>query len=277
MHGMKRFFLTPFALLAAGCVLTAQSYRPPKVNLDLLPRHTLRVHENKAWKSGEVVNYRVHYGLVNAGVASLSVHEAAADFNGRKAYHIIGEGKSIGSFDWFFKVRDRYESFIDKEGIFPHRFIRNCDEGGYKIFQDYTFDAEKRAMINHKKETYMTPDFVQDMISAYFYARTLDFSHAKPGDIFTVNSILDDEIYPLRMKFAGKEQIKVDAGTFNCLKFVPVVAKGRVFKREEDLMVWVTDDLNHVPVLAKAKILVGSVKMEMLNYKGLANPVAQVK
>ncbi|MBL7943699.1 MAG: DUF3108 domain-containing protein [Flavobacteriales bacterium] len=274
---MKTPFLTTVLMALTTISVMAQSYRPPKVNLDLLPKHSLRAHENKAWKSGEIVNYRVHYGLMNAGIASISVLDSKETFNGRPAYHIVGEGKSIGSFDWFFKVRDKYESFIDKEGIFPHRFVRNCDEGGYKIYQDYTFYPEKRAMSNHKKETYMTPDFVQDMISSYFYARTLDFSKCKPGDVFTVNSILDDEIYPLKMKYIGKEQVKVDAGTFNCLKFVPVVAKGRVFKKEEDLVVWVTDDANHLPVLAKAKILVGSIKMEMISYTGLANPISKVK
>jgi hypothetical protein len=228
---------------------------------------------NTAFRVGEKASYRIHYGLMNAGTASISVNESVKKFDGRPAYHIVGEGKSIGTFDWFFKVRDRYETYVDKEGLFPHRFIRNCDEGGYKIFQDYTFHQDKRAYTNHKGETYVTPDFVQDMISSYFYARSLDFSKLKKGDIITVTTIVDDEIYPLRMKYLGKETVKVDLGKFNCLRFAPVVQKGRVFKKEEDLSVWVTDDANHLPVLAQAKILVGSIKMELTNYAGLANPV----
>lgn len=274
---MIQKILSPVIALTLAVSAFSQSYKPPKVKLELLPKFSLRTHTNNAFKAGEAVNYRIHYGLINAGVATISVHESKEKFNGREAYYVLGEGRSIGSFDWFFKVRDKYESYIDKEGIFSHRFIRNCDEGGYKIFQDYTFDPEKRAMTNHKKETYMTPDFVQDMISAYFYGRTIDYSSAKVGDIFTVYSILDDEVYPLKMKYMGKETIKVDAGKFKCLKFVPVVATGRVFRKEEDLMVWVTDDANHLPILAKAKIMVGSIKMEMLGYTGLANPIAIVQ
>ncbi|MDZ4823513.1 MAG: DUF3108 domain-containing protein [Flavobacteriales bacterium] len=274
---MKQIIFVLALLLAIMASAFSQSYKPPKVKLELLPKLSLRTHVNSAFKVGEVVNYRLHYGLINAGVATLSVQDGKEKIKGRDVFHVVGEGRSIGSFDWFFKVRDKYESYIDKEGIFSHRFIRNCDEGGYKIFQDYTFDAERRGMTNHKKESYMTPDFVQDMISSYFYARTLDFSKAKAGDIFTIYSILDDEVYPLKMKYKGKETIKVDAGKFNCLKFVPVMSTGRVFKKEEDLMVWVTDDANHLPILAKAKIAVGSVKMEMVSYTGLANPINKIE
>jgi hypothetical protein len=270
MKKISLLFAMIAAMVSGGY---AQATKPAKVKLETLTGHELRTVPNNAFRVGEKASYRIHYGLMNAGTASISVNESVKKFDGRPAYYIVGEGKSIGTFDWFFKVRDRYETYMDKEGLFPHRFIRNCDEGGYKIFQDYTFHQDKRAYTNHKGEAYVTPDFVQDMISSYFYARSLDFSKLKKGDIITVTTIIDDEIYPLRMKYLGKETVKVDLGKFNCLRFAPVVQKGRVFKKEEDLSVWVTDDANHLPVLAQAKILVGSIKMELTNYAGLANPV----
>ena len=270
---MKAFSITLLLLAVLASGVMAQANKPAKVKLETLIPRELRKIPNGAFRVGEKASYRIHYGLVNAGTASICVNESVRKFNGRSAYHIVGEGRSVGSFDWFFKVRDRYESFVDKEGLFPHRFIRNCDEGGYKIFQDYTFHQDKRAYTNHKGESYVSPDFVQDMISSYFYARTLDYSKLKKGDIITVTTIVDDEIFPLKMKYLGKETVKVDLGSFNCLRFAPVVQKGRVFKKEEDLSVWVTDDANHLPVLARAKILVGSVKMELTNYAGMANPV----
>lgn len=273
---MKTTFFAIAFVLTCSFGVQAQSYKPPKVKLENLPHLSLRQVSNTAFKSGEKISYRLHYGIMNAGVATLKVEESKTDFSNRKAFHLIGEGRSIGSFDWFFKVRDKYESYMDKEGMFPYRFVRNCDEGGYKIFQDYTFHPDKRAMVNHKKETFLTPDFVQDMLSAFYYARTLDFSKLKPGDVITVTTIVDDEVWPLKMKFLGRGNAKVDAGEFRCLKFAPVVQKGRVFKHEEDLTMWITDDKNHIPILAKAKILVGSIKMEMIEYSGLANPVAIV-
>jgi hypothetical protein len=257
--------------LASGAF--AQAAKPAKINIDELPKGNLRTVPNQAFRVGEKVSYKIYYGIIDAGVASISVNATNQKFNGRESYHIVGEGKSVGTFDWFFKVRDRYETYMDKEGLFPHRFIRNCDEGGYKIFQDYTFYQDQRAYKNHRNETFVTPEFVQDMMSSYFYARTLDYSSLKKGDIITVMTLVDDEIYPLRMKYLGKETIKIDMGKFNCLRFAPVVQKGRVFKKEEDLSVWITDDANHIPVLARAKILVGSIKMELTGYAGLANPV----
>ena len=128
---------------------------------------------------------------------------------------------------------------------------------------------------NMKGEGYQSPDFVQDMLSSYYYARTLDYSYAQIGDVFTITALVDDEIYPIKMKYTGKETITIDAGTFRCMKFVPVLQKGRVFKQEQDLTVWITDDLNHIPVLAEAEILVGSIKMELKEYSGVRNVMAR--
>lgn len=271
---MKKIILSTALAILTIQGLMAQATKPPRVKVENLPDMGYRTVANNAFKVGEWVKYRIHYGMIDAGEATLLVEESKYKFGGREAYHIVGEGKSLGSFDWFFKVRDRYETYIDKQGLFPHRFIRNCDEGGYKINQDYTFYPERRAYKDGKGDGYMTPDFVQDMLSGYYYARTVDYSNAKVGDIFTIMTIVDDEIYPLKMKYMGKEQVTVDAGKFNCLRFAPVVQKGRVFKKEEDLSVWITDDANHLPVLAKAKILVGSIKMELYQYNGIANNLA---
>lgn len=274
---MKHLILILALLSGTFHQVHAQATKPAKVKLDHLPSGSLRSLPNNAFKVGEKVTYRIHYGMINAGTATITVNESKYTFDGREAYHIVGEGASAGTFDWFFRVRDRYETYMDKEGLFPHRFVRNCDEGGYKIFQDYTFYPEKRAYKNQKGDAYLTPDFIQDMLSSYFYARTLDYSKMKKGDIITVMTIVDDEIFPLKMKYIGKESIKIDAGTFNCIRFAPVVQKGRVFKKEEDLSVWITDDANHIPVLARAKILVGSIKMELTGYSGLANAPNLVK
>lgn len=265
-----------FIALCTAVAASAQPTKPAKVKLETLPSAPLRTKNNNAFKAGEVVTYRIHYGMINAGEAKISVHESPYKFGDREAFHVVGEGWSLGSFDWFFRVRDRFETYIDKSGLFPYRFIRNCDEGGYKINQDYTFFPDKRAYKDMKGEAYLTPEFVQDMISSYFYTRTLDFDAMKPGDIITVMTLVDDEIYPMKMKYIGKDKIKVDVGTFRCLKFAPVVQKGRIFKKEEDLSVWITDDGNHIPILARAKILVGSIKMELKTYAGLSHQISQV-
>jgi Protein of unknown function (DUF3108) len=272
---MKKTFLI-LAIISYFHFDALSQTKPTKAIVENLPSLGYRTQQNNAFRAGESVEYIIHYGMINAGSAVLSVEESQYKFGNREAYHIVGTGKSLGSFDWFFKVRDHYETYVDKQGIFPYRFIRNCDEGGYKINQDYTFHPDRRGYKDIKGEGYITPDFVQDMLSSYYYARTIDYSNAKVGDVFTINTLVDDEFYPLKMKYIGKENIKIDVGTYSCMKFAPVVQKGRVFKKEEDLTVWITADENHLPVLAKAKILVGSIKMEMKSYSGLMHPIAQV-
>jgi hypothetical protein len=115
------------------------------------------------------------------------------------------------------------------------------------------------------------------MLSAFYHARNLDLSGAKPGETYTINCFMDKEVWPLKIKFIGRETIKTSLGTFKCLKFRPIVQKGRVFKHEEDLNVWITDDKNHIPIQGQANILVGSVKMDLISYSGLANPVSKVE
>jgi hypothetical protein len=271
---MKTSIFLSAALIGA---LTLQAQvKPTKTNIDHLPDHGFRNSPNYAFMVGEQLTYRIHYGFVDAGTATLKVEDSPYTFAGRDAYKVVGTGRSVGSIDWFFKVRDHYETHIDKAGMFPYRFLRNCDEGGYRIQQDYTFFPERRGFKNIKGDGYKSPEFVQDMLSSYYYARTLDYSYARVGDVYTITALVDDEIVPLKMKFIGRETITIDAGTFRCLKFVPVVQKGRVFKEEQDLTVWITDDLNHIPVLAQAEILVGSIKMELQEFKGVRNELAKL-
>lgn len=230
------------------------------------------------FRRGEVLEYRIHYGLITAGTAKLEISEKTQNFNNREVIHAIGTGKSNSFFDFFFKVRDRYESIFDKNTMEPLKFTRRVDEGGYKIEQDYVFNADQDIVDNGAGKKYKLPyQNVQDMVSAFYYVRAFDFSTAKVGDIFDIPCFMDNEVWHMKMKFMGTDTVEVDKGTFSCYKFVPVVQTGRIFKEEEDLMVWVTNDKNHIPVLAEAQILVGSIRMDLMDYEGLAHPLALVK
>jgi hypothetical protein len=273
---MKKTAVLLLAVLL-GPIGWAQGTKPQKAKIDTLPDHALRTVTNRAFGVGEKLTYRVHYGFVDAGEAVLEVKSTKAKFGGRDAYHIVGTGRSLGAFDWVFKVRDRYETYIDKQGIFPYRFIRDVNEGGYEIFQDYQFYPSKRALRTHEKEEFITPSFVQDLLSGFYFARTLDMSKVKVGDQFEITTFIDGEIYPLRIKYTGKETIKLRNGKYRCMKFVPVIQKGRIWKSEEDLTVWITDDANKIPILVKSEILVGSIKMQMVEYSGLRNPIARLE
>ena len=238
----------------------------------LVAQTTYTKVSNQAFKRGEKLNYRVHYGFIDAVTASIEITEEQKKFGDRNTFHVIGTGKSRGTFDFFFKVRDRYESYIDEEALIPWYFGRRVNEGGYKIIQDYVFNHAARKVTDHGN-TYTIAENTQDMISGFFLARTMNLGEAKVGQIFTVPTIVDGAMYNLQIKFKGKETIKTSLGKIQCLKFVPVVQKGRIFKHEEDLVVWLSDDKNHIPVRAKAEILFGSIKVDLVSYSGLMNPM----
>ncbi len=268
---------TLFAL--AGAVMLsfgfAQSTPRPADKPKPGATYPLRNVAHSAFKPGEKLTYVLHYGFVNAGEAVLELQESDRMIEGRKILHAVGIGRSIGAFKTFYKVDDRYESYFDRDGVFPWVFIRRVDEGGYTFEQDYLYMQHRRQVTTQKKKTHDVPAFAQDMISAFYFARTLDLSKAKEGDEFTIDCFMDDEYWPLRMKYMGKETIKLRNGKYRCLKFQPIVQEGRVFKSNDDLNVWITDDGNRIPVLVQAKILVGSIKMQLTDYEGLANPIAR--
>ena len=267
--------LAVVALFSAGNKIDKTSEIAQSIG-SYLNTEQLPSNPNKAFKAGEVLTYRMHYGMMNAGVAVLEVKPDIIEVSGRKVYHIVGSGYTIGSTDWFFKVRDRYETYLDKDAMLPWLFVRRVDEGGYKFSQDYAFNHYTKKVDIGNNEKFDVPVGVQDMVSAFYAARNLDLSNAKPGDLFSITCFVDKEIWPLKIKFIGKETIDTDLGKYRCLKFRPIVQKGRVFKKEEDLNVWISDDDNHLPMRVKADVLIGSIKMDITGAKNLANATSKV-
>ncbi|PWH85211.1 DUF3108 domain-containing protein [Brumimicrobium oceani] len=232
--------------------------------------------QSKSFTSGEKLTYRISYGIVDAGEAILTVKETyKKGANGRPLYHVKGEGKTLGAFNWFYKVEDVYESYVDKEGVFPWLFVRDINEGGYEKEQEYVFKQDKQKVITEKGKSFKVPMGIQDMISSFYYARTLDFSSMRVGEISEFKVFMDEEIFPLKVRYVGKEDVSIRKGTFECLKFQPVVQEGRYFEDPDDVEFWVTNDANRIPVLVKAKIPVGSIRMHLVGWEGLVGDIAK--
>jgi len=253
MKALLVFLSIPFALLSN----TGVENQFPKV-------------ENKAFKLGEKLRYRVSYGAIDAGEVVLEVKETHMQGNdGRKLLRAVGIGRTLGAFNSFYRVYDVYETYIDKESIMPWYFKRRVDEGGYKINQDYEFLHHRKLVDNGGGKKFVVPMGIQDMVSSFYYARTLNFSTMKVGDISEFKCFMDDEIFPLQIRYVGKETVKLRGGKIECLKFQPVVQTGRYFKSDDDVVFWITNDQNRIPVMVKAKIPVGSVKMHLVEWSGL--------
>lgn len=229
--------------------------------------------KNTSFETGEKLRYRVTYGFMDAGEATIEVKSTTKKGDGRELQHAVATGKTLGGFDNFYHVHDVYETYIDKKSMMPWYFVRNVDEGGYKINQNYTFKHNEKKVNNGSKDFDITMG-MQDMISSFYKARTLNFAGMTPGKTFSFKCFMDDEIYDLKIKYKGKEEIKIRKGKFQCYKFVPVVQTGRYFESEEDVQFWVTADKNRIPILVKAKIPVGTVKMHLVEWNGLKNELS---
>ncbi|HFX17828.1 MAG TPA: DUF3108 domain-containing protein [Flavobacteriales bacterium] len=231
--------------------------------------------QDLAYKPGEHFKFKIHYGFFNAGYATLDLKND--QYNGQNLYHAVGKGWTTGLSRWFMKVNDLYESYFDEQNR-PHRFVRKIDEGGYTMDKELFFDHQhqKVLVVNKKKKTskkYNTRQRIHDMVSVFYYLRNYDTSKLKPGDEISVDLFFDEEVYPFKLKFLGKDVLNTKMGKIHSLKFRPLVQSGRVFREDESLTVWVSDDANKIPLLIKAKLLVGSLKASLMEYSGLKHPV----
>lgn len=232
---------------------------------------------NTSFQAGENITLVVFYNAlgiyVNAGTANFVVNTERL---GNKAvYHVVGTGVTNSKYDWIFKVRDRYETYIDTANLQPYKFIRNVDEGGYKIYENVTFNHTANTALT-TKGVYKVPNCVQDVISSVYYARNIDFNKYKAGDKIPFAMFLDGENYNMYIRYMGKETIKTRYGKFRAIKFKPLLVKGTLFEGGEKMTVYVSDDGNKLPIRIESPLLVGSVKVDLMGYQNLRYPLSSL-
>jgi len=230
--------------------------------------------QNYAFQAGEKIDYAVGYSVigiyVNAGSASFTT--ATTPGNNGEMYHLVGEGATNSRYDWIFKVRDRYESYFDAGTMQPVKSVRSVNEGKYKKYEEVVFDAKNNTATN-KKGVHKVPQNIQDVISAVYCARNLDYTSYKLGDKIPINMFFGSEVYNMYIRYAGKETVKTKYGNIRTIVLKPLLLKGDTFKGGEGMTVWVTDDNNHVPVKIESKLSVGSIKVDLENYQNLKYPL----
>ncbi len=233
--------------------------------------------KNVAFHAGEKVSYTVFYdaaGLyLEAGTATFT--NTLETLNNKPVFHIVGEGNTSSSYDWIYKVRDKYESYIDTATMQTLKFVRNINEGGYKKYQNVTFNKNANTAVTGEG-VFKVPACVQDVVSSVFYARNIDFSKLNPEDRITFSMFLDNRVYEMYIRYLGKETIKTKYGKFNAIKFKPLLIKGTIFEGGEKMTVWVTDDANHIPVRIESPIVVGKIKMDMMSYENIRHPLTSL-
>ncbi len=231
------------------------------------------------FKSGEKVTYRAVYNWgfiwINAGDVVFTVKDTI--YSGIDSYYLKSYGWSLKQYDWIFKVRDKFESIVNKDSLKPFWFIRDTYEGGNVVFNRYDFDYNSSKLVINsftsdrpsKQEIITLKPNTYDVLSAIYFCRNINFEQLSIDQKIPLTMAIDNEVFNLYIRYLGRETITLHGGmTYSTFKFSAMLVKGTIFKGGEDLFVWVTDDKYHIPVLIEAKILVGSVKAILVGIEG---------
>lgn len=258
----------PGATHEGCCARTA--FPPPPGTSD---RDTLRKIPNTAYAGGEYLKFDVHWSFMTVGDAYLTVTDTI--YGGRKCHIISFELRSKPFFDLFYKVRDRYRTIIDADGLFPWRFEQQIREGGYS--RDFTADFDQVRNIARTSEgNYPIPPYVHDIMSAFYFSRIVDYTGFRPGQRTELKNFYKDSTYNLPVKYKGRQTIEVDAGKFNCIIIEPLITEGGLFKSEGKIYLWITDDDRKVPVKVRTDIPIGTVESELTEYRGINGPLRAI-
>lgn len=260
----KRFFSIQIIIWCIGYCFPIFVIAQPKPPLRNIP--------NEAFGLGEELYYKVSYKFITAGTGSFKIGQQALEYNGMPCYDIRFEVQSLKSLDWLYRVRDTYRTVVDIGGIFPWFFEQHNREGGYSK----DFWAELRhdtGLAKTNEGDFAIEPFTHDVLSAFFYVRTLDLRSVRVGASLTLKNFAGKETFDLKVRVLGRETISVEAGTFRCIILEPLVMEGGLFKNEGKILLWLSDDGRKIPVRVRTKVLIGNVDAELTSYKGLRGPL----
>lgn len=263
LTNMKKFI--PLILLF---VITLSAY---------VTKDRMRTIRNESFSNGEILKYKVHYGLITAAEATIDVSKQLYTINGRPSYRATVYGRTTSSFDLFIKVRDTWQSYIDTAAIVPQRFYRSIEEGSYRKketvdFNHYSNTAAvkmKKKKDAEKTSTHKVTDNVQDIVSGFYYLRTLNYDTMRKGEKLNIKGFFDEENFDMEVTYKGRETVETKAGNIRAIKLVPKMPENEMFKGENAITVYLSDDANKVPVLIEAEMFVGSLKVDLYEYKNL--------
>ena len=281
-----RLIMTLTVLL---CMCLTYGQLHAQENLDLKGTSCVPVmtvtEDSLAFKAGEKMDFilRYRWGAVNTDVGTATVTLDSLTYNGHKAFLCSVYGKTTRMFDRFFKVREDFKSWFTRDGLRPLKFTRDTYEGGYQAKNTYHYHwnaaepyisadvySSKRGM--RAMQLPLTP-CTFDLPSLFFFARNMDFDAVEPGIRYPMTFAIDDDVYNVYFILYGRETIKVKGlGTVRTIKFAAKLLEGEVFKGEEDMLIWVSDDRNRLPVYFEAPLLVGTAIGRMTGAEGLKYP-----
>jgi len=229
------------------------------------------------FEAGEEIVYKLYYNWNFIWLAAGEVTFCVEDDGDR--FHLSAKGRTYPSYEWFFKVDDNYDAYVDKETLLPETSIRDVREGGYTLYDKVTFDQDNNKAVSLRgsskdktiRREYDVETHMHDILSAIYYTRSIDCEKYQEGEEFPIKIFMDKEVWPLNITYKGKEANKKvkGQGTFNTILYSPEVISGDVFDKGTEMNIWVSDDENKIPLLIESPVSVGSVKVVIKDYKGL--------
>ena len=264
MNQMRAFICFLFIILMPSSQVVAKELLSPPLK-----------HEISFW-SGEKLTYQIRYGFLLGGTTTLSLKEEVYKMN--PVFHAVAIAQTTGISNTIYGVKDIYESWFDKETNLPYKQVRNIKEGHYTLYNEVTYNQKNNTVHSELSGEHKVPEKILDLCSVFYYVRRIDFSKIKEGDVVFVNMYFADEVFPFHLRFLGKETIRTKTGKMSCFKISPVVEVGRMFKTQDDLTIWFTDNKECLPVLIRMDVrLVGAVIMKLIQYENATDSLAVMR
>jgi hypothetical protein len=242
---------------------------------------------NESFVRGEVLKFKMTYGIFTVGRGSATIHPNYFKLNNRDCYKVDVFAETVGMVNWVTDIKNQYGAYVDTAAIIPHMFYRRQREGRYKKDEQTYFDHQNRTIKvrTADKKTgkfkdpvvYEATPQVRDMISGFLYLRIMDFSDLKKNDTVIVTGFFEDEFYKLNIVYKGKETIRTKVGKIRTLVFKPLMPKNQLFDGENSITAYFSDDKNRIPIKIDAQMFIGSAGVELTDHSGLRNPLNIVK
>lgn len=243
--------------------------------------------QNESFTKGEVLEYKMSYGIFTIGKGSTVIHDTYFKMNNRECFKVDVFGQTTGMVNWVADVNDQWGAYIDTVALLPHMTYRKIREGKYKKDEVITFNHATRKIeakvLNQKTGQFKEPEYfdappqVRDLIAGFMFMRTQDFSKIKVNDTIVVEGFFEDTVYKLKILYKGKETVRTKAGKFNAIVLKPLMPDNKLFNGENSITAWFSDDKNRIPIKISANMFIGSAGVELTSYAGVKNPLNLIK
>jgi hypothetical protein len=236
--------------------------------------------KNTTFKTGEELTYKAYY---NWNFVWMSAGEAVAKVSDYKKdkYNIVIKGKTYSSYDWFYRVRDHFETTIDKKTLRPSTCMRYIEEGKFRLYDKVDFDFKEKKANSYRGKSKKKASFrafevdgcMHDIVSMVYFFRNVNFAKLKKGEEMPMEIFMDRKAWNLKLRYEGKKIITVKGkGKHLAYKISTRVSAGELFDENSSVAVYVSADQNQIPLMVKLELSIGSIQVVMKDYKGLKYP-----